>query len=147
MQKMSDRLDEYHERWNRIEQLCGFDVCHTAADGATPTHRHRKISKNNTSPDLLAPSHHQTGEQEPTGSTPPGTKPSLIPARGTFGSYQSLSKKETAVHSISGRQSSLRLGRVSSITSSDTSTSREEMGASLTSSTSSITTVTRRKPF
>ena len=149
MQKMSDSLDEYHERWDKIEQLCGFNVCHTSADGAKHTTPSRKISRTSTMSNSTSSIHETAGQQEPL--TNPPMKPSLVPIRDRYGSHQLLARDEE-IASARSISEAPRLGRVSSITSSVYS-SREELGGPTTSvggPTTSVggptTSLTRRRP-
>eukprot|EP00731_Ephydatia_muelleri_P030678 Em0022g192a len=146
MQKMTDSLEEYHERWGKIEQLCGFSVCHTSTvltEGSPGHHPTRKISRT-ISPSAPGPTssgaNQTTGmQQEPLTNTEvptPSRKPfqALTRLDGGLGSQHSLSRD------TSERQS-MKLGRVSSITTTDSSNRGEELGGS------SASTLTRRKPF
>lgn len=126
MQKMSDSLDEYHERWDKIEQLCGFNVCHTSADGAKHTTPSRKISRTSTMSNSTSSIHETAGQQEPLTNPNPPMKPSLVPIRDRYGSHQSLARDEE-IASARSISEAPRLGRVSSITTSVYS-SREELG-------------------
>lgn len=158
MQKMTDSLDEYHERWSKIEHLCGFSVCHTFTVSAgvihSPGHHPtRKISR--SVPPAPGPT---SGGVNPSGPTSGGVNPPGPTSGGvnqTSGKQEPLTNTEVAAKSFqalsrdrSGSMSretsekrSIKLGRVSITTTTDSS-SKEELGGS-----PSFSTLTRRKPF
>lgn len=148
MQKMTDSLDEYHERWSKIEHLCGFSVCHTFTVSAgvihSPGHHPtRKISRSvppapgPTSGGVNPPGptsggvNQTSGKQEPLTNTEVAAKPFQALSRDRSGSMS----RETS------EKRSIKLGRVSITTTTDSS-SKEELGGS-----PSFSTLTRRKPF